>query len=54
MDLKLLEETPPWDWPADADKILLEILAALKSGNPDIHYQAVCAAGKWENEFGDV
>lgn len=27
MDLKILEETPPWDWPKDADKMLLEILA---------------------------
>lgn len=28
MDLKLLEATPPWEWPEDADKMLLEILAA--------------------------
>ena len=25
-----------------------EILASLKSENPDIHYEAVCAAGNWE------
>ena len=25
-----------------------QILEALKSGNEDIHYQAVCAAGNWE------
>jgi hypothetical protein len=25
-----------------------EILEALKSRNPDIHYEAVCAAGNWE------
>jgi hypothetical protein len=25
-----------------------EILESLKSKNPDIHYQAVCAAGNWE------
>ncbi len=24
-----------------------QILEALKSGNPDIHYEAVCAAGNW-------
>ena len=24
-----------------------EILDALESNNPDIHYQAVCAAGEW-------
>lgn len=24
-----------------------QILAALESGNPDIHYEAVCAAGSW-------
>lgn len=27
MDLKVLAEMPPWDWPEDADKMLLEILA---------------------------
>lgn len=26
MDLKLLEGTPPWDWPEEAGKLLLEIL----------------------------
>jgi hypothetical protein len=26
MDLKLLAETPPWEWPAEADKMLLEVL----------------------------
>jgi hypothetical protein len=25
-----------------------QILAALDSGNPEIHYEAVCAAGNWE------
>lgn len=25
-----------------------QILEALESKNPDIHYQAVCAAGNWE------
>ncbi|MFZ0450868.1 MAG: hypothetical protein WAL98_16645 [Desulfatiglandaceae bacterium] len=27
MDLKILKETPPWDWPERADKMFLEILA---------------------------
>lgn len=27
MDLKLLKETPPWEWPESAGKILLEMLA---------------------------
>ncbi|MBI5064279.1 MAG: HEAT repeat domain-containing protein [Desulfatitalea sp.] len=26
MDLKTLEETPPWEWPKDTDKMLLDIL----------------------------
>ena len=26
MDLKLLEDTPPWEWPQDTDKMLLGIL----------------------------
>lgn len=26
MDLKTLEETPPWEWPKDTDKMLLNIL----------------------------
>jgi HEAT repeat protein len=26
MDLKTLEETPPWEWPKDTDKLLLDIL----------------------------
>ena len=27
MDLKILEETPPWEWPEDVDKMFLEIIA---------------------------
>ncbi|MDJ0892933.1 MAG: hypothetical protein QNK18_17300, partial [Gammaproteobacteria bacterium] len=27
MDLKILNETAPWDWPEGADKMLLAILA---------------------------
>jgi len=27
MDLKILKETPPWDWPKGTDRMLLEILA---------------------------
>ncbi len=26
MDLKILEETPPWEWPEDTNKFLLDIL----------------------------
>ncbi len=26
MDLKTLEDTPPWEWPKDTDKMLLDIL----------------------------
>ena len=27
MDLKILKDTPPWDWPEDTDRMLLEILS---------------------------
>jgi hypothetical protein len=37
MNLKTLKDTPPWDWPE-----------ALDSKNPDIHHEAVLAAGNWE------
>jgi hypothetical protein len=30
MDLKLLQEMPPWEWPAEADRLLLETIS-----NPD-------------------
>ena len=26
MDLKIFEETPPWEWPEGAGKVFLEIL----------------------------
>lgn len=26
MDLKILKDTPPWDWPEDADKMFLDVL----------------------------
>ena len=26
MDLKTLKDLPPWDWPEDTDKMLLDIL----------------------------
>ncbi|MGD9364356.1 MAG: hypothetical protein PVH87_01585 [Desulfobacteraceae bacterium] len=35
MDLKLLEETPPWDWPEDAGKMLLGILAEDQADTSD-------------------
>ena len=35
MDLKALRDTPPWDWPKDTPKILLEILRDDQSAGPD-------------------
>ncbi len=35
MDLKILNETPPWDWPKNADRMLLEILADDQTDAPD-------------------
>jgi hypothetical protein len=31
MDLKLLKDTPPWEWPKDAGKMFLEILNSDKA-----------------------
>ena len=45
MELKTFIESPPWEWPEDADRIFLE---ALESENQDIFYEAVCAAGNWD------
>lgn len=35
MDLKTLEETPPWEWPKDTDKMLLDILRKGPVDEPD-------------------
>jgi hypothetical protein len=35
MDLKTLEETPPWEWPKDTDKMLLDILRKGPVDAPD-------------------
>ena len=35
MDLKTLKDTPPWDWPADAGKMFLEILSDDQVDEPD-------------------
>ncbi len=35
MDLKTLEETPPWEWPKDTDKMLLDILRKGRVDEPD-------------------
>jgi len=35
MDLKTLEETPPWEWPKDTDKMLLDILRKGPVDDPD-------------------
>jgi HEAT repeat protein len=60
MDLKIVRETPPWDWPEgtgkrfadilrdrEAEGFEREIVAALEGQNPDVRYEAVCAAGVW-------
>ena len=35
MDLKRLKDTPPWEWPKDADKMFLEILNSDKADESD-------------------
>jgi len=35
MDLKTLKDTPPWDWPEDAGKMILEILRDDLAGESD-------------------
>jgi hypothetical protein len=35
MDLKTLQDTPPWDWPADAGKRFLKILADRRANASD-------------------
>jgi HEAT repeat protein len=35
MNLKRLKQTPPWDWPEDADRTLFEILANSKVDDSD-------------------
>jgi hypothetical protein len=35
MDLKLLKDTPPWDWPKDTGKIILEILNSNQADESD-------------------
>jgi len=35
MDLKLLKDTPPWEWPKDAGKMFLEILNTYKADESD-------------------
>jgi hypothetical protein len=35
MDLKILEKTPPWDWPQDADKMILKVLADERATDSD-------------------
>ncbi len=36
MDLKVLEETPPWEWPQGTDKMLLEILRDNQTDKADL------------------
>lgn len=35
MDLKILEETPPWEWPEDTNKFLLDILRNTQAEETD-------------------
>jgi len=35
VDLKILKETPPWDWPAGAGKVFFEILGDHQAGTTD-------------------
>jgi len=35
MDLKLLKDTPPWNWPKGASKMFLEILNSNKADESD-------------------
>jgi hypothetical protein len=35
MDLKILKDTPPWDWPKDAGKMFLEILNSNQADESD-------------------
>jgi len=44
MDLKLLEESPPWDWPPETDKTLLRVLTSDAASEAD-HVLAAELAG---------
>jgi hypothetical protein len=35
MDLKILEHTPPWEWPQDAGPYFLKILGDDQAGESD-------------------
>ena len=35
MDLKILEKTPPWEWPEDSDRYFLKILGGDQAGESD-------------------
>ena len=35
MDLKILEHTPPWEWPEDAGPYILKTLGDDRAGEPD-------------------
>ncbi len=45
MDLKILGDTPPWDWPEDADSKLLEILTNDHADAEDRIFAAELAGG---------
>ncbi len=41
MDLKTLKDTPPWDWPEDAGKMILEILVNLTGSHDEDITEAI-------------
>lgn len=43
MDLKALQDTPPWDWPSDAGKKFQEILIDRQADETDRLIAAECA-----------
>jgi len=45
MDLKTLKETPPWDWPESAGKMILDILCDDQAGESDRLLAAELAGG---------
>lgn len=44
MDLKTLQDTPPWEWPADAGKTLLDLLRDERTSESDLLIAAELAS----------
>ncbi len=49
MDLKILEHTPLWEWPEDADQNFFNILGADQAGKSDR-----CLAADLVGDFTDI